>query len=85
MNAIKKPFHIVTNIPRPRTFTSAEVVIDYLAERIITDTDTYTKIGEHCGVSASTIHNIASRTTKWPRPSTFFGILNHYGITLELK
>jgi hypothetical protein len=84
MSAVKK-FHVVTNIARPRTFTSAEVVIDYLAERIITDTDTYNKIGEKCGVSGSTIQHIASRQTKWPRPSTFFGILNHYGIKLELK
>lgn len=74
------PFNV-----KPRAFTRAEVVIDYLAEKIITDKRTYKQIADACGVSTSTIQNIASRTTKWPRPTTFFAVLQHYNISLELK
>jgi hypothetical protein len=70
---------------RPRTFTSSEVVIDYLAEKIITDKRTYRQIAEDCGVGVTTIANIATRQTKWPRPTTFFAVLAHYNIKLELK
>lgn len=75
----------VTNLPRPRNFTKAELVIEFLAEKIITDQRGYKKIAEDCGVSVSTIGNIASRQTKWPRPNTFFAVLNYYKIKMDLR
>jgi len=75
----------VINFARPKNFTKAEAVIDYLAIKIISDPAGYKKIAESCELSHSTIGNIARRQTKWPRPNTFFAILDHYKITLDLK
>lgn len=69
----------------PRSFTKAERVIEFFAEKLITDPAGYKKIAQEMGLSSSTIHNIASRKTKWPRPHTFFAILNHYNVKLDLK
>ena len=75
----------VTNLPRPRNFTKAELVIEFLADKIIADPRGYKKIAEDCGVSVSTIAHIATRQTKWPRPNTFFAVLNHYKIRMDLR
>ena len=74
-----------SNLPRPRNFTSSEMVIEFLAEKIITDKRTYAQIAIDCGVAQSTIAHIATRQTKWPRPNTFFAVLNHYNIKLDMK
>jgi len=74
-----------SNLPRPRNFTTSEAVIEYLAEKIISDKRTYAQIAIDCGVAQSTIGNIANRQTKWPRPNTFFAVLNHYKIRMDLK
>ena len=75
----------IATFPSPRTFTKAERVVEFLAEKVITDPEGYQKIADSVGVSKSTIGNIASRKTKWPRPNTFFGILNHYKVKLDLN
>ena len=69
---------------KPKTFTAGEQVIEYLSNRILADRRNYRQIAQDCDVSHSTISNIASRKTRWPRPKTFFSILNHYGIHLSL-
>lgn len=80
-----KPSLSVVNLPRPRNFTTSEAVIEYLAEKIITDKRSYKQIAIDCGVSATTIQHIASRQTKWPRPHTFFAVLAHYNVKLTLR
>lgn len=70
--------------PRPNTFTKAEQVIERLAEMLITDGRPYKKIAADMGVSVSTIGNLARRETRWPRPNTFFSIINHYEVDFSL-
>lgn len=36
------------------------------------------------GVTASTIRAIRSGRTKWPRPATFFGLVNYLGMMIVL-
>lgn len=74
-----------SNIRRPRTYTSAERVIEYLSIRIMESGYTYKVIAEHTGLSQSTIRKVASRQTIWPRPNTFFSLLIFFNIKLELK
>lgn len=83
-NVIRLKRHNV-RLQRPRTFTEPERVIEYLAERIITDGRPYRLIAADIGVSTSTLANIARRYTKWPRPFTFFAVLNYYNVRMELK
>lgn len=75
----------VVPFKRPSSFTKAERVVEFFAEKLITDPRGYKAIAEDMGLSSSTIGNIASRKTKWPRPTTFFAILEHYKITMDLK
>ncbi len=73
------------NIARPRTFTAAEDIIEYLSIRVISDQKTYRKIAEGVGVSQTTIAHIANRTTRWPRPTTLFPLLAYYNIKLRIE
>ena len=75
----------VHHLNRPRTFTAAEEIIKYLSVRIISDHRTYKQIAEGVGCAHSTIANIATETTRWPRPATLFGLLNFYQIKLKLE
>jgi len=75
----------IHHLPRPRTFTAAEDVVQFLAQRIITDPRGYEKIAEGVGISKSTVGNIANGTTKWPRPNTLFGLLGFYNVKMRLE
>jgi transcriptional regulator with XRE-family HTH domain len=66
---------------RPRTYTSAEAVIEEIRERIHMCGMTYKQIAEKTGVAPSTVGNIAMGHTKWPRPTTFFPLL----VALRMK
>ena len=68
---------------RPRSFTAAERVTEHLSELIMADRLGYREIAERCGVSASTIRNLAGRQTGWPRPRTLFSVLRYYGLELS--
>jgi transcriptional regulator with XRE-family HTH domain len=66
----------VVNFKRkPRTFTTAEAVLDEIRERVHMDGRTQKAIGLATGVSQTTIGNIASGKTKWPRHTTIFPLL----------
>lgn len=70
--------------PRPRNFTASEQVIEHLSQRIMADGHKYSDIAKKCGVAGTTIGNLARRKTAWPRPHTFFAVLNYFQIKLKL-
>lgn len=77
-----------TNVVRlqvPRTFTKAEQVIEELSDMIMESGETYREIAERVGCAPSTVRNVASRDTKWPRPSTLFPLLAHFGASFEMR
>lgn len=67
---------------KPRTFTSNEEFIDALAEEIITSRRTYKSIALECKLSTSTVQNLASRTTRWPRHTTLFPLAMALGLKI---
>jgi hypothetical protein len=69
---------------RPKTFTAAEEVIEELSVRILESRKPYRVIAAACDVNVSTIHNIASRKTRWPRPHTLFSLLAYFNLRLRL-
>ncbi len=70
---------------RPRTFTKAEDFIDALSTRILADKGGYNAVASGASVSRSTIANIANRKTRWPRPGTFFPLLDYFGISIRVE
>jgi len=67
-----------------RSFTSAEKVLDEVRTQIFRDGRPYKEIAGLCGVSLSTVHNIGSGKTKWPRPTTLFPMLAALNMELQL-
>lgn len=70
--------------PRPRTFTSAEAMIDRLREEVLTSGKTYKDIAADCHVSPTTVHRLATGHTRWPRPTTLFPMLTALGLSLQI-
>ena len=70
---------------KPRTFTSAEAVLDEVRERIHMCGMTYTQIAMKTGVSSSTIGNIATSHTRWPRHTTLFPLFVALGMRLIIE
>lgn len=70
---------------RPRSFTSRERLIDALREEIFRDGRPYKIIAEKVGVGKSTINNIASGKTRWPRDTTLFPLLGALGLRIHLE
>ena len=79
-----QPRREVVSISRPRSFTSAERFIERVREAILTDGRTYTQIAIDTKVAHSTIHNIATGTTRWPRSTTLFPLLGVLGLEIHL-
>ena len=69
---------------KPRTFTSAEAMLESVQELIHADSRTMKNMADATGVSQSTIHNIASGKTRWPRQTTLFPLLNTLGYELRI-
>jgi transcriptional regulator with XRE-family HTH domain len=69
---------------RPRTFTSAEAMLDRVRERVFACGLSYKLLAEKAGVSNSTIASLASGKTRWPRPTTLFPLIDVLGLRLEL-
>lgn len=74
----------VVQLRKPRTFTSAEAVLDEVRERIHMCGMTYTQIAIKAGVSPSTIGNIATSHTRWPRHTTLFPLLAALGMHMTI-
>lgn len=69
---------------KPKTFTSSEAIIELLSQKIFASKHTYKDIAKECNVSNSTIANVASRKTRWPRPTTFFALLVYFNMTITI-
>jgi predicted XRE-type DNA-binding protein len=69
---------------RPRTFTTAEAMIESVRELILTDRRPQREIAHLVGVSQTTINNLASGKTRWPRPTTLFPLLGHLGFIITI-
>ena len=70
--------------PKPRSFTSAEKMLEAMRERVFKDGRTYTVIASATKVSPTTIRNLASGKTRWPRPTTLFPLMRALGVHIEL-
>ena len=77
-NVVRIPVH------KPRTFTSAERLIEEVRKDIFASGEKYRVLAGQVGVSASTINNLASGKTRWPRPTTLFPLLGALGLELKL-
>jgi transcriptional regulator with XRE-family HTH domain len=51
---------------------------------VLTDGRTYTDIAKETKVSNSTINNLATGKTRWPRPTTLFPLLMALKMHIEL-
>ena len=67
-----------------RSFTSAEKVIDEVRNQIFKSNIPYKEIALKCNVSLSTVHNLGSGKTKWPRPTTLFPMLAALGMEMRI-
>lgn len=69
---------------KPRTYTSAEEVLDAVRERIFVDGRTYRAIAHASNLSPTTIANIAYGYTTWPRHTTLFPIMLALGMKMKV-
>jgi len=70
---------------KPRTFTKGEEVMLEVQERIHMCGMTYTVIADKTGVAPSTIQNIATGKTRWPRPTTLFPLFATLGMRMWIE
>ena len=68
---------------KPRTYTSAETLIEEVRQSIFRDGRPYREIAATTNVANSTISNLAQGKTRWPRPTTLFPLLQ--SLNLEMK
>lgn len=71
-------------VRRPKSFTSAEKMLDEVRELIFKDGRPYRTIAEKVGVGHSTINAIASGKTRWPRHTTLFPLMAALGYRMQL-
>lgn len=69
---------------RPRNYTSPEALIEQVRQEIFRDGSTYKVIAGRTNVSQTTIGNLASGKTRWPRPTTLFPLLSSLGLEMRL-
>ena len=71
--------------PRKRTFTSAEDIIEEVRQEIFGQRATLTnkQLALQAHVSPTTISNLMSGKTRWPRPTTLFPVLD--ALDLEMR
>lgn len=68
----------------PRTFTSAEQVIDRVRVAIFESGMSYKAIGQGAGRSGTTIRKLACGDTKWPSQQTLFGVMATLGLGIQV-
>lgn len=69
---------------RKRTFTTAEDVIEEVRRELFGSGEAYKVLAARVGVSPSTIANLASGQTRWPRPTTLFPLLDTLGLEMKV-
>ena len=72
-------------LKRPRTFTTPEALIEEVRQGIFGEKITRKALAEEVGVSPSTIGNLVSGKTRWPRPSTLFPLLDALDLELVVR
>lgn len=74
----------LASVRRPKSYTTPEALIEEVRKGIFGDKFGYKDIADRCKVSTSTIHNLASGKTRWPRPTTLFPLLQTLGLELRI-
>lgn len=74
----------VVHLRKPKVFTTREGIIDAVNEAIFKCGKTYQQIADAAGVSNSTIANLASGKTRWPRDTTLFPVMKAVGIGMRI-
>lgn len=69
---------------RKRSFTTAEDLIEEVRKELFGSGHAYKALAIKTGVAPSTIANIASGQTKWPRPTTLFPLLDTLGLEMRV-
>jgi hypothetical protein len=59
-------------------------MLEAVRDRVFKDGRTYKEIAVWTKVSPSTIRNLASGKTQWPRPTTLFPLMRALGVHIEL-
>ena len=70
---------------KPKTFTSAEAMMEEVRSIIHADSRMQRQIAEKVGVSPTTIGNIAHGKTRWPRSTTLFPLLETLGYRIAIE
>jgi transcriptional regulator with XRE-family HTH domain len=70
---------------RKRSFTSAEAFIEQVRIAVLKDKFGYEDLAHRTGVSKTTIANLASGKTRWPRPTTLFPLLVVLGMEITIR
>ena len=70
---------------RPKTFTSAEAMMEEVRSIIHADSRMQRHIANKVGVAPSTIGNIATGKTRWPRATTLFPLLDTLGYRVSIQ
>lgn len=71
-------------VPRKRSYTTAEALIEEVRNNIFRDGRSYKEIAAETGVAQSTINNLATGKTRWPRPTTLFPALDALGLEMQM-
>lgn len=74
----------IVPLRRPHTFTTPEAFIERVRQEIFHDGGTWKVLAAKTGVSGTTIGNLASGKTRWPRPTTLFPLLDTLGLEMRL-
>jgi transcriptional regulator with XRE-family HTH domain len=59
-------------------------MIEEVRQHIFRFDGTYKQLAEKTGVGPSTIQNLASAKTRWPRPTTLFPLLMTLGLSIQI-
>ena len=70
---------------KPKTFTSAEAMLEEVRGLIRADSSTIKVIAAQTGVATTTIYNIAGGKTRWPRHTTLFPLLDTLGYRISIQ
>jgi hypothetical protein len=74
----------VVPLRRPRNFTTAERLIEEVRKEIFASGETNKVLAERTNVAQSTINNLATGKTRWPRPTTLFPLLASLRLEMQI-
>jgi transcriptional regulator with XRE-family HTH domain len=75
----------VIKFQRPETFTTPERMLKHVRDQMFKSGRTNKEIADSCGVGISTINNLMTGKTRWPRPATLFPLLEALGLEIKLE